>query len=146
MKAGFAFLLPLAFLGLTSTQVPWEDLTESDWLFSLATRFSIVEGHQAHYPTPTAELARLLEGRQETAALRALADARMALGDRPGALAALTRWAEGTGPEAWAETMSKLDEENFFAFQPNESAPSLEAPGTEVPPPPSAAIPPGPAP
>ena len=66
-------------------------------------------------------------------------------------LPALLDWrelyAEGETPEAWAETMEKLQEdENFFAFQPNESAPSLEAPGTEVPPPPSAAIPPGPAP
>ena len=100
----FAFLLPLAFLGLSSTQVSWEELTESDWLYSLATRFSVVEGHRAHYPTPTAELAKLLEGRQETAALRALADARLALGERKGALSAMERWAQASGPEAWAET------------------------------------------
>ena len=35
---------------------------------------------------------------------------------------------EGEEPEAWDETMSKLYEENFFAFQPAGSVPSLEGP------------------
>ena len=59
-----------------------------------------------HYPTPTAELARLLAASRETAAPRHLADARLALGDRAGALEALRRWAEGQagqGSRAWAE-------------------------------------------
>ena len=103
-KHAFSLLLTLSLLGFSSTQVPWTELTESDWMYALATRFSAVDGHRTAYPTPPAELARLLEGRQETAALRALADARMALGDRPGALAAMEKWAAGTGPEAWAET------------------------------------------
>jgi len=49
-------------------------------------------------------------------------------------LPALLQWrelfAEGEMPEDWAETMSKLDDENYFAFRPAESVPSLEGPGT----------------
>jgi hypothetical protein len=104
MKRAFALLLPIALVGFSSTHLPWQELAESDWLYSLATRFTLIDGHQAHYPTPTAELAKLLEARPETEALRALADARCALGDRPGALAAMNRWAEASGPQAWAET------------------------------------------
>lgn len=100
-------LIPLLSLGLVSaaaSTVPWEDLTESDWLYSIATRFDLVEGHQVHYPTPTAELVKALEGRQESGALRQLADAKLAMGDRAGALAAMEKWAstEGSG-DAWAE-------------------------------------------
>ncbi|MBK8793355.1 MAG: hypothetical protein IPN59_09390 [Holophaga sp.] len=56
------------------------------------------------YPTPTAELAKLLEGRTESAALRHLADARLNLGDRKGALAAMKQWATREGAQAWDET------------------------------------------
>ncbi len=100
-------LIPFLSLGLVAaaaSTVPWEDLTESDWLYAVATRFDLVEGHQVHYPTPTAELVKALEGRQESGALRQLADARLALGDRAGALAAMEKWAnaEQSG-DAWAE-------------------------------------------
>lgn len=96
--------LSLGLVGAGAATVPWEDLTESDWLYAVATRFDLVEGHQVHYPTPTAELVKALEARPESGASRQLADARLALGDRPGALAALEKWAgmEGTG-DAWAE-------------------------------------------
>ena len=64
-----ALLASLALAGLgASSYVPWEDLTEADWLYTLATRFGTVEGHRVHYPTPTAELAQALEGRTEAAA------------------------------------------------------------------------------
>ncbi len=100
--------LLLGTLGLAgvgaSSYVPWEDLTEADWLYTLATRFATVDGHRVHYPTPTAELAQALEGRSESAALRHLAEARLEQGDRPGAVAAIERWAEAEGAPAWAET------------------------------------------
>ena len=106
-----AWLLPLAVAAFATSVLPWEDLTEGDWLYAVATRFALVDGHKVHYPTPTAELARLLEGRSDPAALRHLAEARLALGDRPGALETLERWAaaqEARSPEqgaqAWAET------------------------------------------
>jgi len=41
-------------------------------------------------------------------------------------------FAEGAGPEAWAETMSKLVNTDFFAFRPAGSALSLEEPGSEA--------------
>jgi hypothetical protein len=51
-------------------------------------------------------------------------------------LPALLQWrelfVEGEEPEAWDEVMSKLYEENSFAFQPAASAPSLEEPGSTV--------------
>jgi hypothetical protein len=96
-------LLPLAGAGLAAGEIPWEDMTEPDWVYAVATRFSLVDGHRVHYPTPTAELAKALEARTETAALRHLADARQGLGDTPGALQALEKWAGAEGPEAWAE-------------------------------------------
>ncbi len=99
-----AAVLGLAVAGIAATQVPWTELTEADWVYALATRFSLVDGHRVHYPTPTAELAKLLEGRTETAALRHLADARMNLGDRKGALAAMEKWAAAEGAQAWDET------------------------------------------
>jgi hypothetical protein len=82
----------------------WQETTEGDWIYQVATRFSIVDGHRVHYPTPTAELAAALEERTETAALRHLADARIDLGDHARAAAALEKWAEAVGPEAWADT------------------------------------------
>lgn len=98
------FVLPLALIGLAaSPYVPWEELTEADWLYSLATRQSTLDGREVHYPTPTRELADALQARAETAALRHLADARLALGDRAGALAALQRWAAAEGASAWAD-------------------------------------------
>ena len=97
-------LVPLALVSLAASHIPWEEMTEADWIYSLATRFSLVEGHRVHYPTPPAELAQLLSARSETAALRHLAEVKSELGDRKGALAALEQWAEKEGPEAWAET------------------------------------------
>jgi hypothetical protein len=73
--------------------VSWDDLTEVDWLFSLATRFSLLDGHKIHYKTPTAELASLLEARPEADALRHLAQAQMDLGQREKALATIEKWA-----------------------------------------------------
>jgi hypothetical protein len=97
-------VLGIAMVGISATQVPWTELTEADWVYALATRFSLVEGHRVHYPTPTAELAKLLESRSESAALRHLAEARLNLGDRQGALAAMEKWAAAEGAAAWDET------------------------------------------
>jgi len=97
-------LLPIALLGVAAGPfLPWEDMTETDWIYGLATRFATVDGHRVHYPTPTSELAAALESRSEPAALRHLAEARMELGDRASAIAALEKWAEAEGPLAWAE-------------------------------------------
>jgi hypothetical protein len=98
-------LLPVfSFLCLAaSPYVPWEDLTQADFVYSLATRFAAVDGRQVHYPTPTAELSEALAARSEPLAQRHLAEARLALGDRAGAVAAITKWAESEGAEAWAE-------------------------------------------
>lgn len=96
--------LPLALVGGSAARIPWTDLTEADWVFALATRFASVDGHRVHYPTPTVELARLLEARSEASAQRHLAEARLELGDRAGALAAMEKWAAAQGAEAWAET------------------------------------------
>ncbi|MBI3130190.1 MAG: hypothetical protein HYZ13_02425 [Acidobacteria bacterium] len=98
-----AVVAGLAAVGIAAT-VPWTELTEADWVYALATRFSLVDGHRVHYPTPSAELAKLLEGRGETSALRHLAEARMSLGDRKGALAAMEKWAAAEGAQAWDET------------------------------------------
>lgn len=95
---------PLALAGTTATRIPWAELTEGDWIYALATRFATVDGHRVHYPTPPVELARLLEARTEAAALRHLAEAKLELGDRPGALAAMEKWAASQGASAWAET------------------------------------------
>ncbi len=97
-------LFPLALASLAASHVPWEEMTEADWIYALATRYALVEGHRVHYPTPPLELARLLEERSEAAALRQLAEAKNELGDRSGALSTLERWAEREGPPAWAET------------------------------------------
>ncbi|BDU74199.1 hypothetical protein [Mesoterricola silvestris] len=103
-KRAFAWILPLAAVGFAASVIPWESMTEGDWIYALATRFATVDGHRVHYPTPTAELARLLEGRGDPGALRHLAEARLSLGDRKGALEAMERWAQASGPAAWAET------------------------------------------
>jgi hypothetical protein len=97
-----AFASSVAFLAAPGL-LPWENATETDWIYPVVTRFATVEGHRVHYPTPTVELAAALEARSETPALRHLAEARLALGDRKGAVVVLERWAEATGPEAWAE-------------------------------------------
>ena len=118
-------LLPLLALGVAAAAVPWEDLTPSDWLYALSTRFTVVEGHQVHYPTPTAELAKALEASPQTDALRQLADARLALGDRKGALDALQSWAQKTGSgEAWSEAArwAESHAELAVAFQDAERA------------------------
>lgn len=88
---------------LANTSLVWEELRETDWLYSLATRFADVDGHRVHYPTPTAELLPLLEARSETAARRQLAEVRLALGDRQGAATAMGEWAQAQGSTAWAE-------------------------------------------
>jgi hypothetical protein len=98
-------LVPLALLGVAaSSELPWEDMTEADWVYGVATRFATVDGHRVHYPTPTAELAEALQARTEHAALRHLAEARRALGDLAGAEAALEKWAEGAGSPAPGES------------------------------------------
>ena len=104
LKRSFALWLPLALVGLPAVRIPWAELTEADWSYGLATRFAQVEGHAVHYPTPPAELARLLEARGDAGALRELAEARAALGDPKGALAAMEQWAGREGAAAWAET------------------------------------------
>jgi hypothetical protein len=73
--------------------IPWEDLTEVDWIYELATRFSLVDSHRVHYKTPTAELSTLLEARPEPEALRHLAQAQMDLGQRDKALLTIEKWA-----------------------------------------------------
>ncbi len=83
--------------------VPWEDLTEADRLFAVATRFTEIDGRRVHYPTPTVELESALEALPDPLAQRHLAEARRELGDWPGALEALERWAEVQGAPAWAE-------------------------------------------
>ncbi len=106
------FLLALGAIGaMGASHLPWEDMTSADWIYSVATRFATVDGHLVHYPTPTAELARLLEGRKEAGALRHLAEAKLSLGDRAGALAAMEKWSEAegaaspaAGAQAWAES------------------------------------------
>ena len=124
-------LFPLALVGAAAASVPWDDLTESDWLYSVATRFALVDGHQVHYPTPTAELAKALEGRQERGALRQLADARLALGDRKGAIEAIKKWADAEGSagapasgEAWKEAAqwAASHQEMATAFEAAERA------------------------
>ena len=97
-------LVPLAAFGVGAyAYVPWEDLTEADRLFAVATRFTEIDGRRVHYPTPTVELEAALEAMPDPAAQRHLAEARRELGDLPGALEALERWAEAEGAPAWAE-------------------------------------------
>ena len=106
-QRGLALSLGLAAAaaGLAAANAPltWDDLTPADWLYDVATRFAEVDGHRVHYPTPTAELARQLEARAEVEAKRHLADARLALGDRAGAVTAIEAWAEAGGAQAWAD-------------------------------------------
>lgn len=106
MKTPSRRLLRLGALGLVGAVVlgaspkpiiPWEELTEVDWLYELATRFALVDTHRVHYKTPTAELATLLEARPEPDALRHLAQAQMDLGQRDKALVTIEKWAT-----AWA--------------------------------------------
>ena len=122
LKLALGVLLPLALLG--AAHIPWADLTEADWMYALATRFALVDGHKVHYPTPPEELAKLLEARKESAALRHLAEARLELGDRKGALAAMEKWAEADGPAAWDETArwAMAHQEMAVAFRAAERA------------------------
>ncbi|HJS57942.1 MAG TPA: hypothetical protein VKA01_07560, partial [Vicinamibacteria bacterium] len=73
-------MLPLAAAAIGASTLPWEDLTPADVLYAVTTRTATIEGHEVPYPTPTAELARQLEGRPEPEAWRQLAEARFALG------------------------------------------------------------------
>ncbi len=117
--------LSLAIVGAAT--VPWEDLTESDWLYAIATRFTVVDGHQVHYPTPTTELVKALEGRQESRALRQLADARLALGDRKGALEAIQKWADTEGRSGAAASGAAWDEAARWAAAHQEMATAFAA-------------------
>lgn len=122
-------LVGVTLLGAAAQpMIPWDDLVESDWLYSLATRFSLVDAHRVHYKTPTAELAGLLEARPEADALRHLAQAQMDLGQRDKALATMEKWAaaqaagvdgdEGAGWEAaarWAWSYGAYDAAFRFA-------------------------------
>ncbi len=113
-------LVPLAVLGIGAVAyVPWEDLTEADRLFAVATRFAEIDGRRVHYPTPTVELATALSSLPESAAERHLAEARRELGDLPGAIQALERWAEAEGARAWAEAArwGAAHGEMAFAFR-----------------------------
>lgn len=124
-SCGTLLLVPLSLAGVAASgYLPWEDLTPADALYGIATRFAAIEGHVVHYPTPTAELARALEAHGGPLAQRHLAEARFELGDRAGALAALTRWAEAEGPEAWAEAARWAADrlEMAFAFRAAERA------------------------
>ena len=124
LPRALAWCLAVAAAGLAASVLPWEDLAEGDWLYAIATRFAMVDGHRVHYPTPTAELARLLEAGQDASALRHLAEARLALGDRKGALEAMERWAKATGPAAWAELArwAAAHQEPAAAFRAAEQA------------------------
>lgn len=93
-RTGVVSVAALALLGAAAQpMIPWDDLVESDWLYSLATRFALVDAHRVHYKTPTAELAGLLAARPEPDALRHLAQAQMDLGQRDKALATMETWA-----------------------------------------------------
>ena len=102
-RSNYILLAAMSLLFIGAVKIDWRDMVENDWIYSIATRFSLVGGNTVHYPTPTAELARLLEDRSESAALRHLADARLELGDRVGAWAAMAGWAEREGAAAWEE-------------------------------------------
>ncbi len=106
LRPGALVLAGLVLLGAAPKAIiPWEDLTEIDWLYEIATRFSMVDAHRVHYKTPTAELATLLEARTEPDALRHLAQAQMDLGQREKALATLEKWATASSEaaSAWDE-------------------------------------------
>ena len=56
-RSRFLRLVRVGSLGLAATVllgasprpiIPWDDLTEIDWLYSLATRFSLVDTHRAY--------------------------------------------------------------------------------------------------
>ncbi|MCI4354757.1 MAG: hypothetical protein L3K06_05265 [Thermoplasmata archaeon] len=131
-RLGLLLLLPVCAGGIAVAKgdLSWDDMTQADWTWSVATRVSTVDGRAVHYPTPTAELATALEARPEPDALRRLADARRELGDRPGAIATLEKWAEVQGPEAWAEAARWGNEyhEMGLAFRAAEKAlPGLSA-------------------
>ena len=60
-RRAFLILVPVALLGLgAAPYVPWEDLTEADVLYALATRFSSVGGHRV---LPRCDQVQLLSSR-----------------------------------------------------------------------------------
>ncbi|MDR0499197.1 MAG: hypothetical protein LBH03_05630, partial [Holophagales bacterium] len=123
-----AIALPLLFIG--AGKIDWRDMLESDWIYAIATRFSLIDGKEVHYPTPTAELAQLLGASTESTALRHLAEARLELGDRKGAWDAMSGWAEREGALAWFEAAKWAMAHNYIieAFQTAEKAmPGLDA-------------------
>ncbi len=100
----------------SSSVIPWTELSDGEFLMSIATRRAVVDGRTVHYPAPTRELAASLEaatsgvaaadGTNALVAFRHLAEARRELGDRAGAEKALSEWASrsgGAAPAAWAE-------------------------------------------
>jgi len=102
-RIGLPGLTGLVLLGAApKPMISWENLTEVDWLYEIATRFSLVDAHRVHYKTPTAELAGLLESRTEPDAVRHLAQAQMDLGRRDQALDTMEKWAA-----AWAATATE---------------------------------------
>ncbi|HZO09074.1 MAG TPA: hypothetical protein VFC77_06830, partial [Myxococcota bacterium] len=117
-------MLPLAAAAVGASTLPWEDHTPADLLYEATTRTATIEGHEVHYPTPTEELARQLEGRPEPEAWRQLAETRFALGEREAALATIERWAAATGAVAWDEAARWAGErlEMSFAFRAAEAA------------------------
>jgi hypothetical protein len=131
-RLGLLILLPICAGGIAVAKgdLSWDDMTEADWIYSVATRVSTVDGRAVHYPTPTVELAAALAARPEPDALRRLADARRELGDRAGAIAALETWAGAEGPEAWSDVARWANEfhEMGLAFRAAEKAlPGLPA-------------------
>ncbi len=102
--------------GRVEGAIPWVDQTEADWIYGVTTRFADVEGHRVHYPTPTAELAAQLAVQTEPDALRHLADARLALGDRAGAIEAIRRWGTARGAWAWADVAEWAAEHRELAL------------------------------
>lgn len=137
-----SFLIAVAGTAAASlaATLHWTDLTEGDWLTSIAVRRSVVDGRTVHYPTPTKELAAALAERStgtdatSVAALRHLAEARRELGDRAGAEKALASWAERSGEEAgsaWAEAArwGATQRDFSFAFRAAARAIEILAPG-----------------
>ncbi|MBK8793356.1 MAG: hypothetical protein IPN59_09395 [Holophaga sp.] len=56
-----AAALGIAVVGISATQVPWTELTEADWIYAIATRFSLVEGHRG-LPHPHSRAGQIAGG------------------------------------------------------------------------------------
>ena len=113
--------------------ISWEDLTDVDWLYEIATRFSLVDSHRVHYKTPTAELATLLEARTEPDALRHLAQAQMDLGQRDEALATIERWAAAVSASATDTPGAGFEEAARWAWSYGAHGRAFEFADTAIP-------------